>query len=747
MSSNNKPSMPSNPYSANLTDLLNNKSVKLISDPEGYSFTHLLNQSDDSPVLASETEPLIVLGDILDSTAVGNILKMVNLAELKSHNLDNLLQCRDNPNIHLMFGNRDLNKLKVLPLTLLYSKNNSSTISSFFLNEQNADYLTLASILKQNINDEKWFWQILDLKHWYPFWKTYKDGSDEKKLWDSGRHSEYGSIMTCLERFFLIFGADNKDGTMSAFNLLYCIPYEVLHERNRKGNNTNKNFKTFKEAFPKFSAKCSPDTDINLGDYKSVLAACDKEGNKGLKEELELAAALVLTVFMRMFIKPSSTTNTNKNTNKFNINRKLKYDGLLYDLFMSKRTYFCAWANSADRLLAFSHGGITKNLLATNYGKRYNMFFSISKKSLHKKNTGGINVTQYTDPKYYNIMTHSNLKTRTNLNGGFYKKINDGSTSEHIHKSISDFNAKNKHLVSDTLKHYLVYLYTSKQLSDEIDYAPTSVLVKLMALTSGFNSCMHNKYVECNRSNPDKLVPYVDSAAYSPIMPGLKGLRKPDNTIYCKDKSFVQFIGHSPHGFGATIDLFKAESSDIKFNTYNVNLDVSNTVLTNDTVSNLEQLSENYLYMVYSNKGELTAHGNLHVADIDKFNAFPDKTIKYNDTFDLLSNEFMDYLIHIEPSNQDAYIHGILVDDKNKIFYSTAEGFDYTPMITKLYGFNNETTRNSEEEEAAEYGTLPIHPPFSKHTEPAMIYGGSRKTKRQSSKKYKRSQTKKLKRK
>lgn len=84
-----------NQYSADLTELFKGKSVKLISDPEGYSFAHLLNMQAETQELATETEPLVVLGDLLDSaiavTATGNILNMGNLAELKSHNLDNLL--------------------------------------------------------------------------------------------------------------------------------------------------------------------------------------------------------------------------------------------------------------------------------------------------------------------------------------------------------------------------------------------------------------------------------------------------------------------------------------------------------------------------------------------------------------------------------------------------------------------------------------------------------------------------------
>lgn len=335
ISTTNNATKPSKPYSADLSTLFRNKSVKLISDPEGYSFAHLLNQKDELPELASESEPLIVLGDLLDSaiavTATGNILKMGNLAELKSHNLDNLLQCQNNHNIHVMFGNRDLNKLKVLPLAKVkphFSSNYQNAFAELklYLNPlqstEDISYLKLANQLQSNINNRKWEWEIPDLKHWYPFWKAYQTNTPAHTLWKAGRHLPHEQVMTCLERFFLIFGADNANGTISAHNSLYCITKEVLGA-------------DFATKFPKFAKKVTQDTDINLGKYTEILTKCDEPSNAGLKEELDLAAALVLTVYMRMFY-PMQESN-----NKYIArNSNLKYDGLLYDFYTSPQTYF-----------------------------------------------------------------------------------------------------------------------------------------------------------------------------------------------------------------------------------------------------------------------------------------------------------------------------------------------------------------------------------------------------------------------
>lgn len=688
-------------YSAELSELFNGKSVKLISDPEGYSFAHLLGNREEKPALATETEPLIVLGDILDSTAVGNILKMGNLAELKSHNLDNLLQYRDNNNIYVMFGNRDLNKLKLLPLAKVkapFAKPQSHQTIRDFLNPLNGEirYLDLAKQLQANIKNKNWEWEIPDLKHWYPFWKSYDNNSSESyALWKAGRHFESG-LMICLERFFLIFGADNAVGTMSAHNSLYCIPKEVLGY-------------DFESVFPKFVK-----SDIDLKDYKSIIEACNKSENYGLKEELDLAAALVLTIYMRMFYPPQASSNK-----YIARNANLKYDGVLYDFYTSPRTYFCAYANTTqpERLLTFSHGGITKNFLNTDYASGYNNFFE-----------NDVN---------YNIMT--------TLSGGYHAAVAEGINRSVIAKTILAFNTTYK---NELLKVIHYYLYSKKYANHNndnkisinnwawnkskkqsatktptTDYRkPIKALVKFMAMTAPFNSCLHNGLTECTKTDSTKTA-HINSDNYSPIMPGILGLRKAENVLYCNDANLVQFIGHSPQGFGAAIDLFTSTNTGKQYKTYNVNLDISNTALSHDVVSDLTKLSDNYFYMVYD--GKLTTHGKIYVNTINKGDNNPfnkagisNGEITYDATYDVLGNEFNAMIKFNQPTqtapNTDYFEHGKLQSAKFLYTYKGNNGYVYTPVLKQIIN-----------------------------------RGGSRKTKRQSSKKNKRKhmQTKKLKRK
>lgn len=724
MQNNNKV----NQYSANLSELFNGKSVKLISDPEGYSFAHLLGNRDEPPVLATDTAPLIVLGDLLDSaialTASGNILTMGNLAELKAHNLDNLLQCRNNPNIHVMFGNRDLNKLKLLPLAKVKPHFSSMYQTAYddlkaYLNPQqttkNISYLELAKQLRANINNKNWEWEIPDLKHWYPFWKHYNNSSAAYTLWKAGRRSSPEQVMTCLERFFLIFGADNTDGTISAYNSLFCIPKEVMGAE-------------FKSKFPKFADQVNNPTGINLKDYKAVIDACNEPANTGLKEELDLAAALVLTIYMRMFYPPHASSNNylargNEVT--------LKYDGLLYDFYTSPQTYFCAYANTTqpERLLTFSHGGITNNFLNSEYASGYDSFFD--------------------DVSNYNIMT--------TLSGGYYAAVTKGAGKTLITGTISTFNTTYKNELVKVIHNYLysknydkhnnntkitkhnnntkitinnwVWNKNKKPTATKTpttDYRkPTKSLLKFMAMTAPFNSCLHKGLTDCTKTETEQ-IPHVNSENYSPIIPGILGLRKPENALYCDDANLVQFIGHSPQGFGATIDLFTSTKTDNSHKTYNVNLDISNTALSHNIISDLNKLSDNYFYMVYDTGGKLTTHGKIHVNTTNNGDDNPFKQanltngeITYDSIYDILGSDFNAMLKFNQQtqndSNMNYWEHGKLQTGNFLYTYSgtkTPHLFTYTPVLKQTIN-----------------------------------RGGFRKTKRQSIEKNRRSQTKKLKRK
>lgn len=344
----------------------------------------------------------------------------------------------------------------------------------------------------------------------------------------------------------------------------------------------------------------------------------------------------------------------------------------------------------------------------------------------------------------------------TELSGGYHGKVGGGTTTSIITTGIQTFNETYKSLLVKVIHNYL---YSKNYTNTDINptnwawnkskkatttkqptvsyFKPTKALVKFMAMTAPFDSCQHNYGNELCTVDGDKKKPAIKSIDYSPISPGIVELRKPENTLFCSDSELVQFIGHSPQGFGATIDLFTSNDTTNTHKTYNINLDISNTALSHDTIANLDKLSDNYFYMVYRNDGTLKTHGEIHVATGKsvKFKNIGD-TIKYDSTYDILSEQFKNYLMKTDPANKKAFMHGKLHNHTMLYTYVKQNIYDFIPMqagdpdnansfIDKQFSFLNTEKTGGNRKKQHSY----------------------QKTKRNISKKYKRAQTKKLKRK
>jgi hypothetical protein len=79
------------------------------SDPEGFN---IFNMTDFNP---DSGDSLIICGDILDSTFVSKSKDDIlndDILNAKSFNLSNIKNILLHDNINLVFGNRDLNKIK-----------------------------------------------------------------------------------------------------------------------------------------------------------------------------------------------------------------------------------------------------------------------------------------------------------------------------------------------------------------------------------------------------------------------------------------------------------------------------------------------------------------------------------------------------------------------------------------------------------------------------------------------------------
>ena len=145
-----------------------------ISDLEGFYPEYVLPMYNE--IKRKHDEELIICGDILDSTIKAKI--DYNILKLKSNNVKTIYDIVTNPNIFLTFGNRDLNKIKVGPLTELYCEEEDESskmlIDNFNKGElETLDKMTYFSILA--IVKKGW---CQNMSNWYPFWSDVKDNLD-----------------------------------------------------------------------------------------------------------------------------------------------------------------------------------------------------------------------------------------------------------------------------------------------------------------------------------------------------------------------------------------------------------------------------------------------------------------------------------------------------------------------------------------------------------------------------------------
>jgi hypothetical protein len=214
-----------------------------ISDPEGYDIFEQAKGAKFNLSDKTSKQQLYICGDLIDSTAsfgdhIGikdNIVTDINRVRAKSCNLHNIALCMVHERIHLIFGNRDLNKLKCKFLCKLAGKgefidkfNNGNIDLKIDSKDTNhpfeSDYTKLKNqISEKKLNDKPW--EIHRMKQWYPFWNLEKLTDDTKlKFW---KKDDNYSDNFFLDRFNEIFGADPTVGTIGAQNLLYTIPYEI----------------------------------------------------------------------------------------------------------------------------------------------------------------------------------------------------------------------------------------------------------------------------------------------------------------------------------------------------------------------------------------------------------------------------------------------------------------------------------------------------------------------------------------
>jgi UDP-2,3-diacylglucosamine pyrophosphatase LpxH len=97
-----------------------------ISDPEGHDIM-------TNGFKLGEDDSLYILGDLTDSTVSPGVplASLDKFLELKSFNLRNIMRVVADKRIHLIFGNRDLNKIRCIALNKLTNAANDQIVAEY----------------------------------------------------------------------------------------------------------------------------------------------------------------------------------------------------------------------------------------------------------------------------------------------------------------------------------------------------------------------------------------------------------------------------------------------------------------------------------------------------------------------------------------------------------------------------------------------------------------------------------------
>ena len=286
-----------------------------ISDLEGFYPTQMLPMYEEIK-RNQGTEELIICGDIMDSTLKTDITPAI--LRLKSNNIKTIYDIVINPNIFLTFGNRDLNKIKVGPLTeLCYEgKDQASKKLVDKFNSGDLEKLDLTTYLSFVTLYKKWY---QNMSNWFPFWSVNKDDSYWKDDLLIGK-----SFGFFEKRFNKIFGTDPAVGTMGADNLLKTIPMELG---------------LYNESLSDYNAF------IVLAVFKSMLQ------KKTFTDEGRILHNILYPTDSPSVLPPVSQSI---------------FKGLLYTLFTQPKNNMIITRKDSNGTYLFSHGGVNSEIIERN---------------------------------------------------------------------------------------------------------------------------------------------------------------------------------------------------------------------------------------------------------------------------------------------------------------------------------------------------------------------------------------------
>jgi hypothetical protein len=614
--------------------------IYAISDLEGFHPRELIPEYH-KVIEETYVNEVIICGDVLDSTMISKSDPL--LTSRKSNNLRTIFEILKKPNLKLTFGNRDLNKLKVGPLTILKTKDNTP---NELVNKFNKGELPLNLSTYHELkvgNNLEW---VQKMSNWYPFWgginetniKYWQDDNEPTVKDEKGNIiREYGFFE---KRFLKIFGADTKIGTMSDDNLLVTIPTELnLYNKDNNDFNAFIVLAVFKSMLL--------DADINLpNDFSGLIFPTEHLNQSKFKGFL-----------YKMYTDDKNDMIIHKCV-----------CGMLNNICKCKKG-LCNCEENKNMYL-FSHGGVSSDIIENNTIDEISkvLYNDGVSKSLKEKLRDANKVLKVLNGGYYNTQTVTN------------------KSSKDIEEKINLFNKNMKTHIKRILQEDY---YTQFK-------GPSNSMLLLLIASATFECNSYFTKIGAT-GNCDDMNILKTSSDLTSTMAGIKNLRK-KKTMFFKNGNIYNIFGHVPNGFFPTIDLFE----NGKNKTYLINIDTSNTffstsanIKTNITGSYLKingnKISINSNISIKAEENEILVDNDpikyLSTKIIDdtydkKIIAFSNDTIKNQFLIKSSTNEF-NIILDLEIGkdididnikkigvNEQIFYHGLVIN-KNKFVVLT----------------------------------------------------------------------------
>jgi hypothetical protein len=413
--------------------------ISYIANPNGFDITELFRK----PITSGRAH--VVVGNLMDSTSE---LELDDFLKTKSFNIRNIKQINNNKNFFLIFGPRDLNKIKIL----FFIKLNEEVAGEVAIHKKN--------IIEYNKGENNFNYEAV-CNEKIIFNEDFNEDFNKEN-----NHNKYKFLL----RFFEIFYS------IDATNLLFTIPYELREMKIRMHTKIDIFEEKNKDLYKDF---------LSIKECLNLPAKTDYPIPK--KENLEILdklAFITLYAFLLMLDVGEQHLDIIQPDDEKNIK------GILYKLYSSDKNNFITTYKKDTSRVIVSYGGLNKKLAKN--GKQIVM------KKLEKVDENIQSYVKTTRAKELN-----NLKIIISQNGGFnyynptiFDGIDLDRECKEINKYLKDLMSDffNTFLQINKLNFLTFFTEGDKKDKDFESFSPIISNIFTLRYSAKSTNCFINKY-------------------------------------------------------------------------------------------------------------------------------------------------------------------------------------------------------------------------------------------------------------